>query len=319
MANSGELSWSDLVLRGWRFALVVFGLVLAGILLILVGLPMPRATITGFAESDTIDLRTTASTVLNDIAGRDITIAFEGRIAVTGGQVIEDAEGLLRFTSVTGAANITGLTVPENTSFKLTTIPGANRLSIQLVGPPIQFRISPGSDTSLRSDIDACAEVGCGEDLSLQPLDFVSNDGSVVLLTVDLPSFPFQIAETISVSDLRFWQPVQTAGGVRSDSGLSGGHLRFLIAPTTYTRFEPGEIIHFDTLGLGLRSLVVAPEGLSVRFSGEVSDLEGEISNKRFSMMPRILEWFSAQPALRVALGLVSFAFAAGFGLRRSL
>ncbi len=302
-----------------------------GTLLLLIGLPLPRDTVTGEITTDYLRLTTTAPLETGDMGARRLTVAFRGKLEGAGMGNAEDqrlniaidapiaqAGDLGEGAGMTPVITVRGTEFPTGSDLSLAIDQSSNNASVMSSGSEVTLTIfaPEGAQILLQSE-DCLAAQNCQPYRQPRGADSFTIRASAedeTKIEFDLPERVIPISDGSKTNRLDTWEIVDSSSGKRRRSGLTDGSIQFASSASSSQRFLPGEIIHLRPRALDVRAVRIGDRAVRVQYSGVVSGAFREIGEKRVTFMPSWFDALSQNLYVRCVLGALSiFLSIAGF------
>ena len=309
---------------GLRRVLIVVSSLLAGIVLIALGLRVPSPQLTGAVKSDIVFFSNQERFFIDDLVGRNLLLSFEGKFAFPTGEVLDPAFGFLSIAEnerSLRASMIEGFEVPANTDVLLTADEREQRVTLRLIGSSLNLSVYPSEGAVINAEIQDCNALPCGlvPNASPRPFRVISHANSAVQISFDVSEMNASIANQIDVEEFRVHDFETVDGVVYKRSGLAGGRLQFRATPDVIRELHRGEMISIIPQKFRLRSLDKNGDEFTVQLSGSVKDVRGEIAESSYPMKPTLFEAWRRIPELQIVIGIASVLVGAGVGIPRRL
>lgn len=233
-------------------------------------------------------------------------------------------EGFVRLSSRRdgtrdGTITLAGIAVPAKTvgSLRYTGVPNRFRLNLAAadldvradVQGPVTAAVAGGGVQEMDFDVPEAIDLRGGDETNLD-LRFrdLEDTGFSPQLQVDALSF-------IRIDERRDTEH----SGVRELSTVVSGTLYMESLNGEKRELRSAELLQFSGVGGDILAMRLAPDHVSLRFRGQVSDIVAGTPQSRRSLMPTLLEWARAQHGVSLLWGGSLYMFGIVVSLLRWL
>lgn len=322
MPSKSWRRWLHLAASFWRRAQPALLGLLLGVPLLFIGMKLPTAGVSGFAETDFLRFKTASPFTTTHLRAVNLKMSGLASVETADSKVVIGDNGALSIsTTVSGVqyTSIPSFGIGEGSQVTLTVDRVEKRLNLAIGAERLRFDLFPPQGSRVEIDGAACPGGTC--DLVYEgprPLSVRAGGDTSFELQMDLEVESRLLTDRVVVATVQLWEPELLPGTIERRGAIHEGSLRFLEAPEQAELLARGSVIDIEPTSLVLRAVEIRRDSVYIQFSGRVGEVSVVIGNARHSLMPTWFDRFSLDPRAQLALGILSILLGGGLTFIRS-